>query len=143
MRLQRLLFLRANSLHFQTIPFRYVGNALGFYTQGGELDAPENEEKQGDPELCGMWKRVYTIPVLAEVLLGQMPLEELGQEASPLSDSSSRNRWTGQISQTAEAKTRLKAGLAIREGLVSNYIVGKREGSRTSLPFSDYLRRDE
>lgn len=58
-----------------------------------------------------MRERLYTVPLLAEVLLIEMPVEKLGQEASP--DSETRNRRPGPIPKVAEAKTHLRQDFAV------------------------------
>jgi hypothetical protein len=82
---------------------------------GGDLYGGENQE---NPEMRAMRRGVCAIPPLAEVLLGQMPVEELEPETSPVSESG--QRWTVQIPQAAkivQRGERLKQALAIRKHL--------------------------
>jgi hypothetical protein len=51
---------------------------------GGKLYGEENQE---NPEMRAVRRFVRTIPALAEVLLSEMPVEELEPETSPVSDS--------------------------------------------------------
>jgi hypothetical protein len=64
---------------------------------------------------------------MAEVLLIEMPVEKLGQQTSP--ESETRNRWPGQIPQAAETKTRLKRETAVCERLVFTSLWTARQSS--------------